>query len=428
MDVWLVVYLSLAFLVFLGSALIALQTWEHCRFVRSRIQNIQQPGPTGRVAVYAPCKGIDPGLADNLRPLFEQDHGNYQLLFIVESGSDPACETIRHLIAEYPRIDARLIEAGIANDCGQKVHNLRAATAELDPKVEYLAFVDSDARTHRQWLRRLVQHLHVPGSIASTGYRWMVPSRANFANHLLYSMNCAIASLIGPASHRMVWGGSWAIRRDVFDAARLHQRWSGTLSDDLVASQVLKEHGGHVEFEASCVLASPIDFDMAGMIKFVRRQYTIGRFYASRAWAMALVTAAVTQLVFWSGVVLAAVGVARQTDWAWIPITLSTIFYLMYVYRAALRQDASRYFLPEYQPALGTARRFDVWFNPVAGLCSCAVLASTALNRRIVWRGNVYEMFAGGRIRLLGRQPEASGQTVSAAGQAERQHSYRKAG
>jgi hypothetical protein len=331
-------------------------------------------------------------------------------------------------MTQYPRIEARLIEAGIATECGQKVHNLRAATADLDPKVEYLAFVDSDARTHRQWLRRLVQHLHVPGSIASTGYRWMVPERPNLANHLLYSINCAIASLIGPSSHCIVWGGSWAIRRDVFDATKLRDRWAGTLSDDLVASQVLKEQRGHVEFEASCILASTIDFNLASMIKFVRRQYTIGRFYSPRAWGMALATATLTQLVFWSSFVLAAIGVMRQTDWAWIPITISTIFYLMYVYRASLRQDASRYFLPEYQPALGAARQFDVWFSPVAGLFSWAILASTAVNRRIVWRGNTYEIFAGGKIRLLGRQAEVTCDVAPAPRELERQQTYRKAG
>jgi hypothetical protein len=245
-------------------------------------------------------------------------------------------------------------------------------------------------------------------------------------------MNCTIASLIGPSSHRLLWGGSWAIRRDVFDKMKLHDRWAGTLSDDLVAGQVLKEQAGQVEFEASCVLASSIDFDLADMAKFVRRQYTIGRFYASRTWRMALVTATMTQLTFWGGIVLAAVGLIRATDWAGMPLAISIVLYLMYVYRAMLRQDASRYFLPEYQPALGAARRFDVWFNPLAGLFSWAVLVSTLTNRRIVWRGNVYEMYAGGAMRLLDRQENANIQAPAnqaiAPAHTAWQPSYRKAG
>ena len=46
-------------------------------------------------------------------------------------------------------------------------------------------------------------------------------------------------SLFSRDNQYMVWGGSWAIRRDIFDQIGLHRAWEGTLSDDLVASREL---------------------------------------------------------------------------------------------------------------------------------------------------------------------------------------------
>jgi cellulose synthase/poly-beta-1,6-N-acetylglucosamine synthase-like glycosyltransferase len=140
---------------------------------------------------------------------------------------------------------------------GQKVHNLLAATVELSSDVEILAFVDSDARPRPQWLRMLVQRLDRPDAGAATGYRWFIPQRPTLANHLLYSINAAAAVLVGPGKRRLVWGGSWAIRRDVLVSSGLRESWRQTLSDDLVAARVLSRARQHVEPEPACMLVSP---------------------------------------------------------------------------------------------------------------------------------------------------------------------------
>ena len=143
---WLAVYLILAGLVIVQSLLLALQTWEHCRYVRSCMRCIVRHRPTGRVALFAPCKGIDLDLEANLRSLLEQDYDDYEVTFIVESADDPAYPAIRRAIAEHPNVAARVVIAGQATDSGQKVHNLRVATEHLPPQIKYVAFVDSDAQ------------------------------------------------------------------------------------------------------------------------------------------------------------------------------------------------------------------------------------------------------------------------------------------
>jgi hypothetical protein len=87
---WLTTYLILAGLVIFGWLLLALLTWEHCRYARSCVRTMEQHQPTGRVALFAPCKGLDLDLETNLRALLEQDYDDYEVTFIVESTDDPA--------------------------------------------------------------------------------------------------------------------------------------------------------------------------------------------------------------------------------------------------------------------------------------------------------------------------------------------------
>ena len=181
-----------------------------------------------RVRLLAPCKGIDVGLTENLRPLLEQDYPNYEVVFIVESADDPARETIRRLMAESRRAAVKLVVSGKASDTGQKVHNLRVGTDNLPADVEILAFVDSDARPYPAWLRLLVQRLDTPGAAAATGYRWFVPTRPSLAAYIQYSINACAAVMYRPDARGLVWGGSWAIRRDSkFDQCGLHTRLAG---------------------------------------------------------------------------------------------------------------------------------------------------------------------------------------------------------
>ena len=177
-------YLILAGLAIVASLLLALQTWEHRRYVRSCMRNLARHQPTGRVALFAPCKGIDLDFETNLRAILRQDYDNYEVTFIVENTDDPAYAAIRRAMAAHAWVPARIIVAGRATDSGQKVHNLRVATRHISQRVKYLAFVDSDARPRPEWLRALVSHLEQPGLGAVTGYRWFTPARPTMANAL----------------------------------------------------------------------------------------------------------------------------------------------------------------------------------------------------------------------------------------------------
>ncbi len=379
--------------------LLLLQTLEHCRYARSRGRRVGRKAPDDCVALFVPCKGNDDDLAANLRPMFAQDHPDYELVFIVESLTDEAYAPIQRLIAEHPKQRARVVIAGLATDSGQKVHNLLVATKHLPPEVKFLAFADADIRPPSDWLRLLTQQLH--RLAASTGYRRFVPKRPTLANLIVASIDTAVVPIMFPSVHHKVWGGSWAIRRDIFESGQMREAWRGTLSDDLVAANVLARMKKPLALECACILPSPIDMDMRTMLTWVRRQFIIGRFYSPFLWALVATGHCFNQLVFWASAVAAVVGLSAGAAWWWQPAAFVGAIYSVQVLRGWLRQAASRIYLPDSQQALRSARIFDIWCGPVASAALFVALVWSAIGHRITWKSNVYEMSYGGQIRAI---------------------------
>ncbi len=387
------------------SVLLGLHTWEHRRYVRSCFRDAARHRPTGRAEVFAPCKGNDLDLAGNLHALFHQDYPDYDLTFIVESPDDPACIPVRRLISEHPRVRARLVIAGVADNCGQKVHNLIHATGLVGPEVEYLVFVDSDAQPRPEWLRMLLARLDRNTLAAATGYRWFVPARASLANCLVYSINCAAAVLLGRRRDHLVWGGSWAIRRDRFESLGVRTAWAGTLSDDLVVSRLLRSQRLVARFEPLAMVASPAEFAMASMFAFLRRQYLIGRFYAFNWWLTGLLTTTLMTAAWLAAPLLVAHSLRGGQPSIWLSGSGMALLYLLGAYRGWLRQSLVQTYFPQLAKKLRVPALVDMFAGPVVTIVNWAALVSSIVGRTLRWRGVVYRLESDGRVRSVKRLP-----------------------
>src|SRR6516165_2797594 len=127
MDALYYGYLLLGAIGLIQSALMLVHAWEHRRFYRQRQTKRVSFAADLSVTLIAPCKGLDTGLYSNLLALFWQRYPRYQICFVVESENDSAVPVIRELAREDPQIPCRIVVAGTARDCGQKVHNLMCA-------------------------------------------------------------------------------------------------------------------------------------------------------------------------------------------------------------------------------------------------------------------------------------------------------------
>ena len=143
-------------------------------------------------------------------------------------------------------------------------------------------------------------------------------------------------------SRGLVWGGSWAIRRDKFDACGLRTAWQGTLSDDLVASRVLRAARMRVEFEPACMLAFALELSFRQMLEFLRRQYVVGRTYALRTWCIGFASIVTTALAFWGGLFASVYGRPTDATWTWMPATFCLAWYFLNVARGYLRQATGK--------------------------------------------------------------------------------------
>jgi ceramide glucosyltransferase len=344
------------------------------------------------VSVIAPCRGLEPGLAENLRPLLEQDYPRYEVLFVFDRADDPAAGLVSHGSSQI----GRTIIAGPATDSGQKVHNLRIAAAQVDPKSEVLVFVDTDARPAKDWVRKLVAPLADETLGASSGYRWFFPERGGIASRLRGVWNASIASALGAdTAKNFCWGGSTAIRRTTFDRLNVNDRWRGTVSDDFTLTRVLKEAKLPIHFTPNCLVASVGDCGWRELFEFTTRQIKITRVYASHLWLPLLVGSALFTLAFFGGLIL--IGVYPRSSAAYV---FTLIIFTLGAAKSFIRFRA-------ISDVLRTSRRDLVahillWpFASLLYLYNCIV---AGFSRRIEWRGITYELKSPGEAVIISRK------------------------
>jgi cellulose synthase/poly-beta-1,6-N-acetylglucosamine synthase-like glycosyltransferase len=422
MDAWHHAFLFFAVFAFCQSVSTLIHTWEHWRYYRRRWTKKLKADEGLRVALIAPCKGIDADLRTNLLALFWQRYPQYEVCFVVESESDPAVAVIRELQREHPRIPCRLIVAGVARDCGQKVHNLMCAarallgttgsgeppplpplakggSSELKPP-DVLAFVDSDACPHVDWLSRLVERIVSGKHAVATGYRWYVPETGSFANRLLSAINNTIIGLSGPYRFSLVWGGAWAIRTETFRQLGLPQAWAGSLSDDLVVSRLVRAAGLRAGFEPHCLVKSAADFDWPRLWEFLRRQFLIVRIYSPFWWRVAFWGGLFTNASLWG--LLATGTYWAQTGGPWgLAWGAALLYYLVRAGKASLSARAVRPYVSIADEDYDRVTRLNVWGWPLVSLASWAGIAAGAVGRTIIWRGITYRMDSPRRTTIL---------------------------
>lgn len=362
---------------------------EYLEFFRQEIDR----DPQYRVpfaSVFVPCKGLDHDLEENLSAVLDQDHADFEVIFVADNEADPAVTVIRTTIEGDDR--ARLVIAPKARTNSQKAENLREAVLHSAPTSETFVFADSDARPARDWLRSLCAPLADDRIGATTGYRWFISGRPTLASELLSAWNASIASALGPRKQsNFCWGGSMAIRRRDFDRLDIRERWRTALSDDFAVTRAVKDAGLLIAFVPKALAASFGEWTLSEMLEFTTRQMKITRACAPPLWLMSLFGSSL-----FCGVMLAALSIVvfRDRNDIVVMSALATIFLvtIFSVGKAWLRLKAVRLVLTTYdvhlrrqlfaQNTLWMVTPLVFLFNSLAALFS----------RRIVWRGTAYKL------------------------------------
>lgn len=367
---------------------------EYLRYVKNELAK-NESGFAPYAIIFAPCRGRDEDLKANLASLFYQNYPAYEIVFVTDDESDLSVSLIQELRDEFKHlthISSRLVIAGKAVDCGQKVHNLREAVlhvSENSPEnSEVFAFVDSDARPGADWLKHLVAPLANEQIGAATGYRWFISKRRNFSSEMQSVWNASVASALGAnMKSNFCWGGSMAIRRDTFEKINMREQWQGTLSDDFAMTNALKDAGLPVYFVPQCLTASFEDVNFRGLLEFTTRQMKITRVYAPHFWRMSFIGSFIFNLVMISGLAIIISGAAF-----WLPLIALIIVSIFSTGKSWLRLNAVRLVLTGYEKDLKKQlwTQNTLWIlSPALFFCNCV---AALISQKITWRGITYEL------------------------------------
>jgi cellulose synthase/poly-beta-1,6-N-acetylglucosamine synthase-like glycosyltransferase len=358
-----------------------------------------------RVALIVPCKGLDPDFQKNITSLFNQDYENYLLCFAVEDESDPAydelCKLKDQLSPSSKAQEVRVLVAGQGQSCTQKIHNLVYCYERIADEVDILAFADSDICVRRDWLSHLVWPLRQSKTGASSGYRWFIPKENNMASLALSAVNAKVAQLLGHSRFNHAWGGSMAIRVDMFREVGLEKIWPKAVTDDFSLSYAVKRAGKKVVFVPACLVASYESTTWAKLFEFGRRQFLITRVSARGTWWLGLSSSLYSVLGLWAGGGLAIyagmIGAEHSALYTAVPI----VFLAGQFIRAIMRQKMVSRLLEKDWPKMKPAIAADILGCWIWSLLMLFLIVSSAFGRTMTWRGIRYKLLGPTEVIVL---------------------------
>ncbi len=352
-----------------------------------------------RTAVICPCRGLEPGLEQNLIALCEFDHQNYELFFVLASENDPAAGTVKRVAAQS-RAKTNVLFAGKPVGRGEKVNNLIYAVTQLPPDIEVFVFVDSDGRPGKSWLRRMVAPLNDARYGAATTMRWLIPNRNNLPTLLLTAWNAPIVTMLTENGNNFCWGGGTSIRKTVFEQCGVLQEWQHSISDDYSMTNALARCGKSILFLPECLMVSFVDTEFDGLMEFTNRQILITRVYANRMWRAAFATHVLFCLTLILGLFLTLGDVFSSrpslplAGLTFLPLLLASI-------RGALRVVAVADLLPACRSQINAQSWIYVTVGSLIPFFYVMNFFSSMFSRRIRWRGIRYELVSTQETRVL---------------------------
>lgn len=400
-------FIILAILISFQSIGSLVDGYRFLRFVRRRLR-VPPFEYDPRVAVLLPSKGVDPGFEENVLAFLNQDYPGYQIIFSVASEKDSAHAALAVILKrEHVRlaergIDASIVVAGFSDERGEKVHNLLQALGAVDSKTEVLAFADADARPRKDWLRSLVSPLCDPAVTVSTGFRWYLPSKT-LVSQLRAAWDTSIATMLGEHRHNFAWGGSMALRVRDFRRLRIAERyWKRTVSDDYGVTRAVRDADGYIRFEPRCLVASREDSSLREFFRWSTRQIILTRVYAPHLWWMGLASYLLYAGTFLSGAALLVLPGVAEGIRIGVTMFLGAIL-LLGIAKGRIRAAVARELFPEERETLDLHRSRYWELAPLVPWVMLANFLVAAFERRIEWRGTVYELRSSEDVRVVRR-------------------------
>ena len=333
-----------------------------------------------RVLVICPCKGVEPEFSANAESILNQDYPNLRTVFVVEADGDPVKQPLQ-------KLSATVLVAGIATARGQKVHNLIHAVEHAAGDSEVFVFCDSDARYPEDWISNLIPPLADETVGVATGYRWYMAEPGSVPSLFRSIWNASVVTALGSHSRNFAWGGSMALRRDVFARARVRDAWDHAVSDDFAVTRAVRDAGLRIAFVPACLIPSHGRCSWLELLEFTTRQMIITRVYEPKLWRVAFIGQTIFNATFWWSMIrMLAMWPDPVSAGVWMTI------FLLSGLKSWIRLEAVNTVLPS-----GTLSKWKwsyILLAPLGSLLYEYNMVRSAFTRDIIWRQRRYSLIS----------------------------------
>jgi ceramide glucosyltransferase len=340
------------------------------------------------LSLLKPLHGNEPGLAANLGTFFEQDYpaANFEILFCARDKDDAGLVIARQVAARYPAIQARFLSTGEPRYINAKVHSLEVMTAAAAHEI--LVISDSDVRVASGYLRAVA----APFADTKVGamtclYRGVAAEGGIWARLEAVGMSVEMTAGVLVANllegMQFVLGPTMAIRRERVEQMGGVGILGDYCSDDYLLGNFVFRQGRRVALSHYTIDHMVINSSMVDSLKHQVRWMKSTRFSRPKGH---LGTALTFSLPFGLLALAAALAIGH-------PVLGAALFAWSIVTRWAIAWAAG-----------DKVVRDPSWFGlyvlyPVRDLMGFGFWAASYLSSRIVWRGKLYTLLPGGRMR-----------------------------
>jgi ceramide glucosyltransferase len=360
-------------------------------YLRERRQALKQlaerPGFTPPLTLLKPVHGDEPGLEAHLATFFEQDYPQYEILFCARSEQDAGLAIARRVAARYPRIPARFLWTGgqpdYINDKVASMEKMEAAAAH-----EILVISDSDVRIGPDYLRAVALPFadeHVGAmccpyrGVAAEGGLWARLEAVGMS----VEMTAGVLAARAMEGMRFVLGPTMAFRRSVIRRMGGFGVTADYCADDFVLGNEAHKLGETVVLSHHAIDHMVINSSFAASLKHQVRWMRSTRFSRPMGhFGTALTFSIPFGLLAWAAAAALGHPVLGLALLGW---SIATRLALAIAVGRLVVRDRS-------------------WFGllalyPLRDLMGFVFWAASYLSSRVLWRGQVYQLLPGGKMR-----------------------------